>query len=102
MRINDRNLTGASAAETGQAQKTQNLSRAGSDNSPTPAADGSNDSVVFSGTMSQLSRALATFESTRANRVQALAVEYQSGKYKPDPAATSKGLIAEALSAGLQ
>jgi hypothetical protein len=52
--------------------------------------------------MSRLSRALATFESTRASRVQALAVEYQSGKYKPDPAATSKGLIAEALSAGLQ
>jgi anti-sigma28 factor (negative regulator of flagellin synthesis) len=102
MRINDRNLTGASAAETGQAQKTQNLSRAGSDNSPTPAADGSNDSVVFSGAMSQLSRALATFESTRANRVQALAVEYQSGKYKPDPVATSKGLVSEALSAGLQ
>jgi len=52
--------------------------------------------------MSQLSRALATFESTRANRVQALAVEYQSGKYKPDPVATSKGLVSEALSAGLQ
>ena len=102
MRIYDRNLTGASAAETGQAQKTQNPSRAGTDASPTHAGDGSNDSVVFSGTMSQLSRALATFESTRANRVQALAVEYQSGKYKPDPAATSKGLVSEALSAGLQ
>ena len=102
MRIYDRNLTGASAAETGQAQKTQNLNRAGSDTSPTRAGDGSNDSVVFSGRMSQLSRALAAFESTRANRVQALTVEYQSGKYQPDPAATSKALVSEALSAGLQ
>src|ERR1019366_2184826 len=102
MRIYDLNLTGASAAETGQAQKTQNLNRAGSDTSPGRADDGSNDSVVFSGTMSRLSRALATFESTRANRVRALAVEYQSGTYKPDPVATSKGLVSEALSAGLQ
>jgi anti-sigma28 factor (negative regulator of flagellin synthesis) len=101
MRIHDLNLTGASAAETGQAQKTQNLNRARSDTSPTRAGDRSNDSVVFSGTMSQLSRVLATFDSTRANRVQALAVEYQSGQYKPDPVATSKGLVSEALSAGL-
>src|ERR1039457_5271329 len=102
MRIYDRNQTGASAAETGQAQNTQNLNRAGSDSSPTRAGDGTNDRVVLSGTMSRLSRALATFESSRANRVQALPVEYQSGKYKPDPAATSKGLVSEALSAGLQ
>jgi anti-sigma28 factor (negative regulator of flagellin synthesis) len=102
MKIYDRNLTGTSAAETGLAQKTQNLSRAGADTSAARGGDGSNDSVVFSGTMSQLSRALATFESTRANRVQALAVEYQSGKYKPDPVATSKSLVSEALSAGLQ
>ena len=102
MRIHDLNLTGASAAETGQAQKTQNLNRPGSDTSRTRAGDGNNDSVVFSGTMSRLSRSLATFESTRANRVQALAAEYQSGKYKPDPVATSKGLVSEALSAGLQ
>jgi anti-sigma28 factor (negative regulator of flagellin synthesis) len=102
MRIYDRNLTGTSAAETGQAQKTQNPSRAGTDTSPTRAADGSNDTVVFSGTMSQLSRVLATFESTRANRVQTLAVEYQSGKYQADPVSTSKGLVSEALSAGLQ
>jgi|ERR1035438_488333 hypothetical protein len=103
MRINDQNLTGTSAAGTGQAQKAQNLSRAGSDMSPARGGvDGSNDRVEFSGTMSHLARALATFESTRANRVQALTVEYQSGKYKPDPAATSKGLVSEALSAGLQ
>ena len=103
MKIYDTTSTGTSAAETGRAQEAQNLSRAGTDTSPARGSvDGSNDRVEFSGTMSRLSRALATFESTRTSRVQALAVEYQSGKYKPDPAATSKGLIAEALSAGLQ
>ena len=103
MKIYDRNLTGTSAAETGRAQEAQNLSRAGTDKSPTRGGvDGSNDRVEFSGTMSRLSRALGAFESTRASRVQALATEYQSGKYRPDSAATSKGLVSEALSTGLQ
>jgi anti-sigma28 factor (negative regulator of flagellin synthesis) len=103
MKIYDQSLTGTSAAGTGQAQKTQNLSRAGTDTSPARGGvDGSNDRVEFSGTMSRLSRAMATFESTRANRVQALSIEYQSGKYKPDPAATAKGVVSEAMSAGLQ
>jgi anti-sigma28 factor (negative regulator of flagellin synthesis) len=102
MKIYDQNLTGTSAAETGRAQETQNLNRAGTGKSPTRGVDGSNDSVEFSGTLSRLSRTLTTFESTRASRVQALAVEYQSGNYKPDSAATSTGLVSEAISAGLQ
>jgi hypothetical protein len=103
MKIYDRNLTGTSAPETGRAQESQNLGRAGTGKPLTRGGvDGSNDRVEFSGTLSRLSRALATFESTRASQVQALAVEYQSGKYQPDAAATSKGLVAEAIGDGLQ
>ena len=64
--------------------------------------DGSNDRVEFSGTLSRLSRTLTTFESSRASRVQALAANYQNGSYRPNAAATSKGLIADAMSAGLE
>ena len=102
MRINDRNLTGTSASETGRAQETKDLSRAGTGKSNTGGVDGSNDRVEFSGTLNRLSRALTTFESSRASRVQALAANYQSGSYKPNSAATSKGLVADAMSAGLQ
>lgn len=105
MKIYDQNLTGTAATETGRTQESQNLSRAGTAKSPMSSVDGadmSNDRIEFSGTLSRLSRTLATFESARADRVQALAVEFQSGNYKPDSAATSKGLVAEALSAGLQ
>jgi hypothetical protein len=103
MKIHDLNLTGTSAAETGQAQKTKNLGRAGTDAAPARGVvDGSKDRVEFSGTMNQLARAVATFETTQASRVQALGVEYQSGKYKPNPAAISKGMVSEALSAGSQ
>jgi hypothetical protein len=108
MKIYDRNLTGTSAPETGRAQESHNLDRAGTGKSVTrggvggSGVHGSNDRVEFSGTLSSLSRALTTFESTRASRVQALAVEYQGGNYKPDAAATSKGLVAEAISDGMQ
>jgi anti-sigma28 factor (negative regulator of flagellin synthesis) len=103
MKIYDRNLTGTSAAETGRTQESQNLSRAATGKSAnTGGVDGSTDRVEFSGTLSRLSRVLNTFESTRASRVEALAGQYQSGNYKPDSAATSKGLVAEAVSAGLQ
>jgi len=103
MKIYDRNVTGTSAAETARAQESQNLSRAGTSKSPTSSGiDGSNDRVEFSGTLSRLSRALSTFDSSRANRVKHLAAQYQSGSYRPDSAATSKGIVTEAISAGLQ
>jgi hypothetical protein len=103
MKIYDRNLTGTSAAETGRTQESQNLSRTGTGKSATSSGvGGSPDRVEFSGTLGRLSRALSTFDSSRASKVQALAVEYQSGNYKPDSAATSRGLVTEALSAGLQ
>ena len=103
MKIYDRNLTGSSAAETGRAQESQNVSRAGTAKFPTQGAiDGSKDSVEFSGTLGRLSRTLSTFDTSQADRVQALASQYQSGTYRPDPVATSKGMVAEAMSAGLQ
>jgi hypothetical protein len=103
MKINDRNLTGTSASETGRAQESQNLSRLGTGKSATSGGvDRSNDRVEFSGTLSQLSRAVTSLESTRASRIQALTVAYQGGNYKPDSAATSKGIVDDALSAGLQ
>jgi hypothetical protein len=102
MKIFDRSLTGTSASETGRAQETQSVGRAGTGKSPTRGVDGSNDRVEFSGSLSRLSQTLNTFESTRATRVQGLAAEYRSGNYKPNSAATSKGLVADAMNAGLQ
>jgi hypothetical protein len=102
MKIYDQNLTGTSAAGTGRAQETQKLNRTGTGKSPARGIDRSTDSVEFSGTLGRLSRTLTAFETTQASRVRALAVQYQSGNYRPDSAATSKGLVSEAMSAGLQ
>lgn len=101
MKIYDRNLTGTSAAETGRTQESQNLSRTGTAKSA-GGAGGSNDRVEFSGGLSQLSRTLSTFQSGRASRVQALAAAYQNGSYRVDAAATSRSMVSDALSAGMQ
>ena len=105
MKIYDQNPIGTSAAETGRAQESQHVGRTGTVKSPTSGGSGvggSNDRVEFSSTLSRLSRTLATFDSGQANRVQALAAQYQSGNYKADSAATSRGMVAESMSAGLQ
>jgi hypothetical protein len=60
------------------------------------------DRVEFSGIFGRLARTLSTYDTSLANRVQALAAEYQSGNYRPDSAATSQAMVREALAAGTQ
>jgi hypothetical protein len=100
MRIYDVNLTGTSAAESGRAQETQQSGRAGGARTGGTGANGTGDRVEFSSTLGRLAQAMSADGSARANRVQALAFEYQSGTYRPDSAATSRGMVAEALSDG--
>ncbi len=99
MRIYDLNLTGTSAAETGRAQGTQQPDRAGSSTAAQNTGK-SGDHVELSSTLGRLSRAIASHESSRANRVQALSAQYQAGKYQPDAHASSRGMVAEALAMG--
>jgi hypothetical protein len=100
MKVYDSNLTGTSAAQTGRTQETQ---KGGNQNARTGAVkSGSEDRVEFSSTLSRLSNAMAADGSSRASHVQALAAQYQSGKYRPDSSATSKGMVSEALSEGIK
>jgi hypothetical protein len=96
MKVYDRGLT---PAETGSTQDVQKLS-SGSGKSATRGADAGGDRVEFSGSLGRLSRTLSTYDTTRASRVQSLAAQYQSGSYCADSAATSRGMLTEALSSG--
>jgi hypothetical protein len=58
--------------------------------------------VELSGALGRLSQTLSSFHSERASRVQALAAQYQSGKYRPDSHATSRAIVASALADGAQ
>ena len=101
MKIYDQNISGTSANQTGRAQETHNTGRAGESKAASAKAAAPGDQVEFSGTLSRLSRTIATFETSRAERVQALAAQYQEGTYRPNPAGTSRGLVSEALGAAM-
>jgi len=98
MRVNDHNVTGAAAAEAGRAQESQRPGRAGGSSS---SVGSGGDRVALSSTLSSVSRALETHHSDRAARVQELAAQYQSGKYRPDAGATSRAMITEAVASGV-
>jgi hypothetical protein len=100
MRIYDVNLTGPSATESGRAQETQRSDRAGGAKTGGAVANGNSDRVEFSSTLGRLSQALSADGSARASQVQSLAAQYESGNYRPNSAATSKGMVDDALSAG--
>ena len=97
MRVNDRSLTGATPAESGRAHETGKSSRNQEVRDGTAAATGNGDRVELSSTLETLSRAMSAFGSERANRVQALAAQYQSGSYHADSVATARGILSEAL-----
>jgi anti-sigma28 factor (negative regulator of flagellin synthesis) len=98
MKIPDYNLGGAATPETHRTQDAQSTGHASGARSAGSSID--SDRVEFSGGMGSLSRAVSSFQSGRAGRVQALATQYQSGSYRPDSAAISRGMIQEALGAG--
>jgi hypothetical protein len=101
MRVYDTNLTGTSAAETARAHETQRTERGGQSGATRTGGAGS-DHVEFSGALGRLSQTLSDFQQSRADRVQALADLYQSGKYHPDSVATSKAMVSETLAASLK
>ena len=97
MRVNGRNLTGATPAESKRAQNTEKLDRNQGVRAGTAATDRTGDRVELSSTLETLSRAIAAYGSERANSVQALTGQYQSGSFHPDSAATAGSMVSEAL-----
>lgn len=101
MKINDTNVGGAAAAKTQRQQDIQQTDRSNAGRSSGAGGD-SNDRVELSGSLGRLSHVLSSFQSDRASRVESLAAQYQQGNYQPDAAAASRGIVSEALSAGLR
>jgi hypothetical protein len=99
MRIYDRDLTGTAAAESARSQETQRPDReAGL--TPSGSANSSGDRVELSNGLASVSRALASYQSDRAGKVQHLAMQFRSGSYQPNSLAIGQGMMAEALSGG--
>ena len=98
MRVYEQNLTGTSVTETGRSQETQRTG--GHGRSGAVGTGGSQDRVEFSNTFGTVSRAIASHDVNRGDRVDQLAAQYASGNYVPDPVATGHSLVSEALAYG--
>jgi hypothetical protein len=99
MRVYDRNLTGAAAAETSRTE-THGPDRADGRSRNVAAGDG--DRVELSGSFERISRAVASDASGRAEKVQQIASQYESGRYQADSVATSRALVNETIASSVQ
>jgi Anti-sigma-28 factor, FlgM len=61
--------------------------------------DPNSDQVEFSSTLGRLSRAVANDSAQRQSRVQAIAAQYQSGRYQPNSLAIGRAMISDAVNA---
>ena len=93
MKVTSQDLSGLGAAGASGAQEVQK----GGDGKSAGGGGGGNDRVDFSSTLGSLSRAMNSDGSTRQAKIQALAAQYQSGRYTADSAAIGRGLISEAF-----
>ena len=93
MRVNDLNLTGASAPETGRTQGSQAVERDTSSRSSAARGNSGGDKVEFS----PLSHVLQASASSRSARVDQLTAQYRAGQYQVDAARVGKAMVSEAI-----
>lgn len=98
MRIQDPTSLAPSPAQSGRTAETQ---RTGHDTSSRTSVSGSadGDRVELSSTLGRLAQAIGTYATKRAERVQALAGQYQAGRFRPNSETTSRAMVGDALAA---
>jgi hypothetical protein len=97
MKVDDRNLNGASSAQTGRATSTQEIDRAGSTNGSRHSESAGGDRAEISGLAGRLSQALNSNSTERSQRIEALTRQYRAGQYQANPQAVSHAFVREAL-----
>lgn len=98
MKIDERNLSGASASAE-RTESSPSVSRRESARKAGAAQLGGQDRVELSSLMGQVSRALRSEARGRSERVAALARQYESGHYRPPALEASRALVSETLAA---
>lgn len=95
MRVDDRNLAGSQAAQSGQANQAQQVERASESKPAEGRPAGGADRVELSGLAGDMARALQAAGQERAARMERLAEEYAAGRYRVDARAVSRAIVAE-------
>jgi hypothetical protein len=100
MRVDDRQLAGSQAAQSGKASAAQEVERRGSSRQLDSRRAGGADRVELSDLTGGLARTLQASATERANRIEQLGRDVSAGRYRPDPAAVSRAIVAEMRAAG--
>jgi anti-sigma28 factor (negative regulator of flagellin synthesis) len=98
MRIDERNLSGNQAAQTGKTGQTQEIGkRAGLGKQGAGAAMG-DDRVELSTLSGSVARALEADAQQRQARLEKLSTDYAAGRHQVDARTISKAIVADLLS----
>jgi anti-sigma28 factor (negative regulator of flagellin synthesis) len=100
MRIDDRQLAGNQAAQSGKASAAQVVDHRGDSRQVDSRWGGAADRVEISDLTGGLARALQASSAERAGRVEQLQRSVSEGRYRPDSVATSRAIVAEMRAAG--
>ncbi len=99
MRIDDRNLNGATGPQSGRTQEAHSADglapAAGTENSGAAGAD----RAEISSLAGRVSGALTLQATERAQRIGKLAQEFKMGRYSVDSRTTGRAVVQEALGA---
>jgi anti-sigma28 factor (negative regulator of flagellin synthesis) len=97
MRVEDRNLNGASGPQSGRTPETQPADRSGSTSGTQVSESAGGDRAEISGLAARISKTVGAQSAERAHRVEMLARQYRAGNYNVNSQSASRGVIQDAL-----
>jgi hypothetical protein len=97
MKVNDSSLNQTAASQLGKAGGAQGVSSGGAKKSG-GAHSNQTDQVQLSDFASRLTKAAGADSPERTAHIASLAADYKAGRYKPNVAATSHGIVSDAIS----
>jgi hypothetical protein len=97
MRVEDRNLNGATGLQPGRTQEPQPADSSGSVAEGQSSGTAGGDRAEISSLAGRISDALALHSAGRTQRIQKLAQDFKAGRYSADYRATSSAVISDAV-----
>ena len=96
MRVNDTSLNSTAASQSTKAQEVQN-STSQAARKAAAGQSAQTDQVEISSFSTKVMQAASADSPERTAKVEKLAAEYKAGRYQPDSAATSRGIVNDAM-----
>ncbi len=97
MKVDDRNLNGVAGPAPARTTETHESDRPGSTTGVPVSQPGTGDRAEISSLAGRISGTLSALSAQRAERIAALAKQYNAGSYRVDSKSTGSAIIQETL-----